>query len=75
LAPNYERAAKELETIEAGKDIKLAKVDAIAEQDLSLKYSIKGYPTLFVFRKGIHYEYKGGRSTDGNNNLIFSFFF
>ncbi|CAF0794763.1 unnamed protein product [Brachionus calyciflorus] len=59
LAPNYEKAAKILS--EESNPIPLSKVDASQERELSEKYSINGYPTLLVFRKGRHYEYKGGR--------------
>jgi protein disulfide-isomerase A4 len=45
--------------------IPLAKVDATAESELSMKYKIQGYPTMLVFRKGRHYEYKGGRQVHG----------
>ncbi|RNA32570.1 disulfide-isomerase A4 isoform X1 [Brachionus plicatilis] len=59
LAPNYEKAAKILSEIE--NPIPLAKVDATIEIELSEKYQISGYPTMLVFRKGRHYDYKGGR--------------
>ncbi len=64
LAPNYEKAANILS--ELSDPIPLAKVDASQEPELSSKYSITGYPTMFVFRKGRFYEYKGGRETNGN---------
>jgi protein disulfide-isomerase A4 len=63
LAPNYEKAARILS--EEAAPIPLAKVDASVEQELSEQYKITGYPTLFVFRKGRHYKYKGGREVDG----------
>jgi len=45
--------------------IPLAKVDATVESELSRKYQIQGFPTMLVFRKGRHYEYKGGREVHG----------
>ena len=64
LAPNYEKAAKVLS--EQTDPIPLAKVDATLEPELSIKYNVSGYPTLYVFRKKRHYEYKGGRDSHGN---------
>jgi protein disulfide-isomerase A4 len=64
LAPNYEKAANILS--EQSEPIPLAKVDASQEPELSSKYSIHGVvPTLFVFRKGRYYEYKGSREAQG----------
>jgi protein disulfide-isomerase A4 len=63
LAPNYEKAAQALH--ELAKPIPLAKVDASQEMELSSKYHVSGYPTLYVFRKGRYYEYRGGRESSG----------
>lgn len=62
MAPNYEKAAQIL--ADQSDPIPLAKVDATVEMDLSVKYDIKGYPTMLVFRRGRHYEYKGGREKE-----------
>jgi len=60
LAPEYEKAAHELE----GKGA-LAKVDCTAEQTVCSKYDVKGYPTVKLFKKdGSHSEYPGGRTAD-----------
>lgn len=55
------KAAAELKT----EGIPLAKVDATVETDLAQQYNVTGYPTLFVFRKGVKYEYTGGREKQG----------
>lgn len=65
LAPKYEKAAKILS--EDPRPIPLAKVDATVELELSEKYKITGYPTLFIFRRGRHYEYTGGRQVEGKH--------
>lgn len=71
LAPDYARAAKELNTKH---DIPLAKVDATEETSLSKQFGVDGYPTLKVFRYGKDYEYSGPRDRKGkikkyNNTL------
>ena len=63
LAPEYQRAAGKLAELKIPGS--LAKVDATEETELAALYSIKGYPTLLLFRKGNHKEYNGGRSANG----------
>jgi protein disulfide-isomerase A1 len=62
LEPEYAKAAKKLE--EANSSIKLAKVDATVETQLTEKHTVKGYPTLKFYRKGTQIEYTGGRKAD-----------
>lgn len=63
LAPEYERAAKQLLTLP--KPIKLAKIDATVEKGLAEKFSVSGYPTLLLFRRGKQYKYTGPREEAG----------
>lgn len=61
LAPHYEEAATALKE----KNIRLAKVDCVAEADLCQDKGVQGYPTLKVYRKGEFTEYNGPRKADG----------
>lgn len=63
LAPEYEKAAKELS--KRSPPIPLAKVDAIAETDLAKRFDVSGYPTLKIFRKGKAFDYNGPREKYG----------
>ncbi|XP_007504590.1 protein disulfide-isomerase A4 isoform X2 [Monodelphis domestica] len=63
LAPEYEKAAKELS--KRSPPIPLAKVDAIAETDLAKRFDVTGYPTLKIFRKGKAFDYSGPREKYG----------
>jgi len=68
LTPQLEKAAKILQKRE--KPIIIAKVDATVETDLSSKYEVSGYPTMYIFRNGKHSEYKGPRNEPGKNCKI-----
>lgn len=70
LAPAYEKAAKTL--LKNDPPIPLAKLDATAHSKIGEKYDINGYPTLKIFRKGVHYEYKGPTEEYGIVNHMIS---
>lgn len=59
LAPEYEKAAEELESYEP--KVVIAKVDATAENELGTKFGVQGFPTLKWFVDGEAMEYGGGR--------------
>ncbi|KAG8139590.1 hypothetical protein E2320_002352 [Naja naja] len=63
LAPEYEKAAKELS--KRIPPIPLAKVDAIAETELAKRFDVSGYPSLKIFRKGKSFDYNGPREKYG----------
>lgn len=62
LAPEYAKAAGILS--EKHPNIKLGKVDATEETELSEQHNVKGYPSLKFFRSGKAIEYTGGRKAD-----------
>lgn len=57
LEPEYAKAAATLK--EEGSEIKLGKVDAVAETKLGEKYQVQGYPTIKFFKDGKPTEYSG----------------
>jgi protein disulfide-isomerase A1 len=59
LEPEYTKAAEILE--EKNSVAKMGKVDCTVETDLCGKWAIKGYPTIKIFRKGVHSDYEKGR--------------
>uniref|UniRef100_A0A8C4X1P3 Protein disulfide-isomerase n=1 Tax=Eptatretus burgeri TaxID=7764 RepID=A0A8C4X1P3_EPTBU len=50
LAPEYSKAARELET--DGSTVRLAKVDATEQPELAKEFGVKGYPTIKFIRNG-----------------------
>ncbi|XP_076014232.1 protein disulfide-isomerase A4 [Genypterus blacodes] len=63
LAPEYEKAAKELS--QRSPPIPLAKVDATVESEVASRFDVTGYPTLKIFRKGKMFDYNGPREQHG----------
>lgn len=68
LAPEYAKAAKQLASEDS--KIKLGKVDATEEADLSEQFGIRGYPTLKFFKNGTPLDYNGGRTADDLVNWL-----
>ncbi|CAE7709618.1 P4HB, partial [Symbiodinium sp. KB8] len=58
LAPAYAAAAATLKN----DGLRIAKVDATAEEKLARTYGIQGFPTLKFFKGGNPSDYSGGRS-------------
>ena len=58
LAPEYAQAATTLH--EEGSEIRLAKVDATEQTELSQSFGVRGYPTIKFFKGGKESEYNGG---------------
>ncbi|XP_034717427.1 protein disulfide-isomerase A4 isoform X2 [Etheostoma cragini] len=63
LAPEYEKAAKELSM--RSPPIPLAKVDATVESEIATRFDVTGYPTIKIFRKGKMFDYNGPREQHG----------
>lgn len=64
LAPDFEKAATKLKSSDP--PVTLVDVDCDAEKDLCQKFSIGGYPTLKIFRKGsVSSDYDGPRDAEG----------
>ena len=70
LAPHYREAAKELDGLDLPRKVKLAKYDDGDEYNRQLRagapdmYNYTSYPSLFVFDKGEHTPYYGGRTAE-----------
>lgn len=67
MAPEYEKAAKELS--QRSPPIPLAKVDATVENELASRFGVTGYPTLKIFRKGKAFDYNGPREKYGRSRV------
>ncbi|XP_015913469.2 protein disulfide-isomerase A4 [Parasteatoda tepidariorum] len=63
LEPEYAKAAKILK--EEASSIYLAKVDATTEAELASRFDVSGYPTMFIFKKGVKVPYDGPRTALG----------
>lgn len=58
LAPEYAAAAAELKD----EAVALAKIDATEEAELSQKFDVQGFPTIYFFVDGVHKSYPGQRT-------------
>ncbi|XP_071811453.1 protein disulfide-isomerase A4-like isoform X3 [Apostichopus japonicus] len=63
LGPELQKAAKEL--VKEDPPIVIAIVDAVHQGDLVKRFQVTGYPTMFVMRYGVKYEYEGPRDAVG----------
>ena len=64
LAPILDEIADEVEGVRIGK------VDATVETALRDRYSVKGYPTVFMMQHGKKWEHRGHRNKPGILKLI-----
>uniref|UniRef100_A0A0K0D2H9 Calsequestrin n=1 Tax=Angiostrongylus cantonensis TaxID=6313 RepID=A0A0K0D2H9_ANGCA len=53
-----------------GTTIKLAMIDATAEDKLAAKYGVQGFPTLMIMRHGRRFDYNGPRDAQGIVNYM-----
>jgi protein disulfide-isomerase A1 len=61
LEPEYEIAAEILKN--NNPPVYLGKVDATVNNELAMKFSIEGFPTIKLWHKGEYKEYAGGRNS------------
>lgn len=59
FAPEYAKVAEELE--EKGSKVKVVKIDASKDPDISADNGLKGFPTVKLFRSGSPSTYWGGK--------------
>nr|XP_027202219.1 probable protein disulfide-isomerase A4 [Dermatophagoides pteronyssinus] len=69
LEPEYAKAAKNLRD----ENVRFAEVDATIENELANKHEIKGFPTVYMIRKGKKTAYDSGRTAEAITEWVTSF--